>query len=94
MEKIIYWLEKILKVMAAVIVLDVAAYTYAGIRYGFDHIVWADTIDLYIGYPLMLGSVYAIVHTDEWIAKAKRFFNSRRRKVNLIVMKGGNIEGH
>lgn len=93
MKKLNFVLEKILKPCAAVLTMEVAAYLYSGIKYGFDCVSWPAWSDMAIGYPLILGSVWLVLHGGEQMQKAVNFYRIRTRKPNLIVMKGGNIEG-
>jgi len=94
MKKLIFVLEKLMKLCAAVLTMEVAAYLYSGIRYGFDCVSWPNWSDVAIGYPLILGAVYAVLHGGELLQKAVDFYQKKVRKPNLVVMKGGNIEGH
>lgn len=94
MKKLIYVLEKLMKLCAAVLTMEVAAYLYSGIKYGFNHVAWPEWIDVAIGYPIILGSVWVVLHGGELLQKAVEFYQKKVRKPNLVVMKGGNIEGH
>lgn len=94
MKKLTFVLEKILKLITAVLTMEVAAYLYSGIKYGFDCVSWPAWSDVAIGYPLILGSVWLVLHWGEQMQKAADFSVRKAKKPNLIVMKGGNIEGH
>lgn len=94
MKKLTFVLEKILKLCAAVLTMEVTAYLYSGIRYGFNCISCPNWSDVAIGYPIILGSVWVVLHGGELLQKAMDFYQKKVRKPNLVVMKGGNIEGH
>lgn len=94
MKKLTFVLEKLMKLMAAVLTMEVTAYLYSGIRYGFEYVSWPDWSDVTFGYPLILGAVWAVLHGGELLQKAVDFYQKKVRKPNLVVMKGGNIEGH
>ena len=94
MKKLTFALEKILKLCAAVLTMEVTAYLYSGIRYGFDCVSWPAWSDVAIGYPIILGAVYAVLHGGELLQKLTDFYRIRTKRPNLVVMKGGNIEGH
>lgn len=94
MKKLNFVLEKILKLCTAVLTMEVAAYLYSGIKYGFDCVSWPAWSDVAIGYPLILGAVWLVLRLGELLQMAANFYRMRTRKPNLIVMKGGNIEGH
>lgn len=94
MKKLTFVLEKILKLITAVLTMEVTAYLYSGIKYGFDCVSWPEWPDVAIGYPLILCSVWAVLHGGELLQMAADFSRRKVKKPNLIVMKGGNIEGH
>lgn len=94
MKKLIYVLEKLMKLCAAVLTMEVAAYLYSGIRYGFDCVSWPNWSDVTIGYPIILAAVYVVLHGGELLQKATNLYRMKVRKPNLVVMKNGNIEGH
>lgn len=94
MKKLTTILEKLMKLCAAVLTMEVVAYLYSGIKYGFNHVAWPEWTDVTIGYPLILGAVYAVLHGGELLQKVVDFYQKKVRKPNLVVMKGGNIEGH
>ena len=94
MKRLTLILEKVAKLCAAVLVMEITAYVYSGIRYGFNYVSWSNYIDLVIGYPLILAAVYAVFHAEELYEKIKNLMRIRTFKPNLIVTKGGNIEGH
>lgn len=93
MKKVTYVLEKVMKLCAAVLTMEVAAYLYSGIRYGFDCVSWPEWHDVAIGYPIILGAVWAVFHGGELLQRVADFYERRKRKPNLFVI-NGNIEGH
>lgn len=94
MKKLTTILEKLMKLCAAVLTMEVTAYMYSGIKYGFDCVSWPNWSDVAVGYPLILGAVYTVLHGGELLQKAVEFRQKKIRKPNLIVTKGGDIEVH
>lgn len=94
MKKLTMVLEKLLKLCAAVLTMELTAHLYSGIKYGFSSVCWPECTDVAIGYPIILGAVYTVLHGGELLQKSTDFCRMRQRKVNLIVMKNGDIEGH
>ena len=93
MKKVNWILEKVLRLCIAVLVMEVTAYVYSGIRYGFNCVSWPSYFDLVVGYPIILAAVYAVFHAEDICDKVRKMVRFRETKPNLIVRKGGDIEG-
>lgn len=92
MKKLVKVLEFVVKVAAAVICMDIAVNLYDAIVLG-SYWEWNSFRNLSIGYPLILGAAWLGFHVDNGVDFVMNMLN-RKERPNLIVGKGGNIEGH
>lgn len=91
MKKFIEILEFIVKMLASILVVDVAIAVYDYCNNGYW--VWTEVPNLVLGYVVVVGAAYVGFHIDDIIGAISSRFQKNKREPQFVVYKGGDLEG-
>ena len=93
MKKLINVLEWLVKLCAAVILMEITANAYIWASSGFRWSwTWTEYQDMIVGYPLILGAAWVAFHADSLWDKVTGLFHRGDKKPQFVVTKGGDLE--